>query len=93
MTTDAPITPHHWDAERALVHRVADRLRPEHVYEGVHPRMDAAILHYVDHGMVPSPLTRKPVCDQDPALQALQGDSCWRMMSTLWSNTLYTGTV
>lgn len=77
--------PHNIEAEAALLgallidNRVAEdvqmKLRPEHFYEPVHGRIYEAILRLLDRNMVASPVTLKPMLDQDPALKELGGSA------------------
>ena len=75
--------PRNIEAEAALLgallidNRVAEdvqqKLKPDHFFEPVHSRIYEAILKLLDRNMVASPVTLKPMLDQDPALKDLGG--------------------
>lgn len=75
--------PRNIEAEAALLgailidNRVAEdvqtKLRAEHFFEPVHGRIYEAVMRLLDRNMVASPVTLKPMLDQDPALRDLGG--------------------
>jgi replicative DNA helicase len=75
--------PRNVEAEAALLgalmidNRIAEdiqlTLRVEHFFEPVHGRIYEAVLRLIDKNMVASPVTLKPMLDQDPALKELGG--------------------
>ncbi|MEO8723190.1 MAG: replicative DNA helicase [Sphingobium sp.] len=75
--------PRNIEAEAALLgallidNRIAEdvqmKLRPEHFFEPVHSRIYESVLRLLDRNMVASPVTLKPMLDQDPALKELGG--------------------
>jgi len=77
--------PRNIEAEAALLgallidNRVAEdvqqKLKPDHFFEPVHGRIYEAILKLLDRNMVASPVTLKPMLDQDPALKDLGGSA------------------
>lgn len=77
--------PRNIEAEAALLgallidNRIAEdvqmKLRPEHFFEPVHSRIYEAVLRLLDRNMVASPVTLKPMLDQDPALKELGGSA------------------
>ena len=77
--------PRNIEAEAALLgallidNRVAEdvqmKLKPAHFFEPVHGRIYEAILKLLDRNMVASPVTLKPMLDQDAALKDLGGSA------------------
>ena len=77
--------PRNIEAEAALLgallidNRVAEdvqmKLRPEHFFEPVHGRIYESVLKLLDRNMIASPVTLKPMLDQDPALKELGGSA------------------
>ena len=77
--------PRNIEAEAALLgalmidNRVAEdvqmKLRPEHFFEPVHGRIYETILKLLDRNMVASPVTLKPMLDQDTALKEHGGSA------------------
>jgi replicative DNA helicase len=77
--------PRNIEAEAALLgallidNRVAEdiqlKLKSEHFFEPVHGRIYEAILRLLDRNMVASPVTLKPMLDQDIALKELGGSA------------------
>ena len=77
--------PRNIEAEAALLgalmidNRVAEdvqmKLRPEHFFEPVHGRIYETILKLLDRNMVASPVTLKPMLDQDAALKEHGGSA------------------
>ena len=77
--------PRNIEAEAALLgallidNRVAEdvqmKLKPAHFFEPVHGRIYEAILKLLDRNMIASPVTLKPMLDQDEALKGLGGSA------------------
>jgi replicative DNA helicase len=77
--------PRNIEAEAALLgallidNRVAEdvqmKLRADHFFEPVHARIYEAILKLLDRNMIASPVTLKPMLDQEEALKALGGSA------------------
>lgn len=84
--------PRNIEAEAALLgallidNRVAEdvqmRLRPDHFFEPVHGRIYESILKLLDRNMVASPVTLKPMLDQDAALKDLGGSGYLVQLTT-----------
>ncbi|MEZ5655912.1 MAG: replicative DNA helicase [Sphingobium sp.] len=84
--------PRNIEAEAALLgallidNRVAEdvqqKLQPDHFFEAVHGRIYEAILKLLDRNMVASPVTLKPMLDQDAALKDLGGSAYLVQLTT-----------
>jgi replicative DNA helicase len=82
---DAPALPQNVEAEAALLgalmidNRLAEdvqlKLRPDHFYEPLHARIYEAILKLVDRNMIASPVTLRPLFEQDEEMKELGGPS------------------
>ena len=84
--------PRNIEAEAALLgallidNRVAEdvqmKLKPAHFFEPVHGRIYEAILKLLDRNMIASPVTLKPMLDQDAALKDLGGSAYLVQLTT-----------
>jgi replicative DNA helicase len=82
---EASALPHNVEAEAALLgalmidNRLAEdvqlKLRPDHFYEPLHARIYEQILKLVDRNMIASPVTLRPLFDQDEEMKELGGPS------------------
>jgi replicative DNA helicase len=80
---EAPALPQNIEAEAALLgalmidNRLAEdiqlKLRPEHFFEPLHARIYEAILKLVDKNMIASPVTLRPLFEQDEEMKELGG--------------------